>query len=92
MTLGLTRTQTPNPECFEETLPPILAQDALKARYGIAPGAEIGMEADPGTFDAQKLQSYLSLGITRLSVGVQSFDDGTLRLCGRSHTAADVDR
>jgi hypothetical protein len=48
---------------------------ALRARYGIAPGAEVTIEADPGTFDAGLLREYRDLGFTRLSVGVQSFQE-----------------
>ena len=45
--------------------------EALEARFGIAAGAEISMEADPGTFDADSLRAYMRLGVTRVSVGVQ---------------------
>lgn len=58
----------------------------LSKRFGIAPGAEITLEADPGTFNLSTLQDYKALGISRLSVGIQSFDDEILSLCGRSHT------
>lgn len=43
-----------------------------------------------GTFDAARLRAYLSLGVTRISLGVQSFDDAMLRACGRAHSAHDV--
>jgi oxygen-independent coproporphyrinogen-3 oxidase len=45
----------------------------LQAQYGIAPAAELSLEADPGTFDAARLQEYRTMGITRVSVGVQCF-------------------
>ena len=45
---------------------------------------------DPGTFDAAKLRSYAELGVNRVSLGVQSFDDAVLRAAGRAHTAADA--
>lgn len=56
--------------------PPLVDQllKALDARFGIAAGAEISLEADPGTFDAARLAQYTSMGITRLSMGVQSFN------------------
>ena len=41
----------------------------------IAAGAEISMEADPGTFDKGKLMEYTSLGINRFSIGVQAFQE-----------------
>ena len=66
----------------------ILAQ--LAAKFGIAPGAEISMEIDPGTFDRSQLAGYLAMGVNRVSMGVQTFDDDLLRLCGRSHTVADI--
>jgi oxygen-independent coproporphyrinogen-3 oxidase len=52
---------------------PLLEQllAALDARFGIAAGAEISIEADPGTFDADRLHGYMRLGVTRVSVGVQ---------------------
>ena len=39
----------------------------------MAAGAEISMEADPGTFDAQRLRNYMALGVSRFSIGVQAF-------------------
>ena len=64
--------------------------DTLSAYYDILPDAEITMECNPGTADEQKLSALRSVGIGRLSVGVQSFDDAMLRLLGRIHTAADA--
>jgi len=58
--------------------------------FGIAPDCEISIEADPGTFDRQKLRDFTSLGVTRVSMGVQSFDQRLLELCGRSHSVRDV--
>ncbi|KAI3430406.1 hypothetical protein D9Q98_005001 [Chlorella vulgaris] len=65
---------------------------ALDKRFGIAAGAEVSIEADPGTFDAARLRSYMAMGVTRVSVGVQTFQDELLQLCGRAHDAADVYR
>lgn len=45
--------------------------DVLERRLGLAAGAEVSIEADPGTFDADRLRSYLGMGVTRVSVGVQ---------------------
>ena len=64
--------------------------NALRRRFGIESTAEITIEADPGTFDAHRLKSYMDMGITRVSVGVQAFDDRLLELCGRSHALYDV--
>jgi oxygen-independent coproporphyrinogen-3 oxidase len=49
---------------------------------------EFSMEANPGTLTADKLKRYLDSGINRLSLGVQSFDDGLLKRIGRIHDAA----
>lgn len=59
-------------------MPPALLSQilaALRARFGLSPGAEITIEADPGTFDAQLLAEYRQLGFMRLSMGVQSFQE-----------------
>ncbi len=48
---------------------------------------EITMEANPGTVDADKLRSFKKLGINRISLGVQSFDNRLLKILGRIHTA-----
>ena len=60
--------------------------DALSERFGIDTDAEISMEMDPGTFDAEKLAHYVDLGVNRVSLGLQSFDAEVLRWAGRGHT------
>ena len=64
--------------------------EALHRQFGIAAGAEISIEMDPGTFTLEQLQGYCSAGVNRISVGVQAFQDELLRLCGRSHTVSDI--
>eukprot|EP00890_Picochlorum_soloecismus_P002181 jgi/Picsp_1/2964/NSC_01188-R1_oxygen-independent coproporphyrinogen iii oxidase len=71
-------------KCIEKIL------KCLDKYFGIASDAEISIEADPGTFDAESLKAYKNLGIQRVSVGVQAFDDRLLELCGRSHTLYEV--
>ena len=44
----------------------------------IEAGAEVSMEADPGTFDAARLREYMDLGVTRFSIGVQAFQQVAL--------------
>ncbi|URR35627.1 radical SAM family heme chaperone HemW [Thermosynechococcus sp. HN-54] len=66
--------------------------EALDRQIGIILGAEISMEMDPGTFDLEQLQGYLRVGVNRVSLGVQAFDNELLRVCGRSHDVADVER
>jgi len=63
---------------------------ALRRTFALAEDAEITLEANPGTVDLAYLQGLRALGVNRLSLGVQSFDEATLRLLGRIHTAAEV--
>lgn len=60
----------------------------LRARFRIAPDAEVTLEANPGTVTREKLQAYRALGINRLSIGIQSFDDHDLKALGRIHDRA----
>lgn len=62
----------------------------VRNRFGIAPDAEISLEADPGTFDGAKLERFLSLGVNRLSVGIQSFQQHHLTASGRPHDLAEA--
>ncbi|MEO0541055.1 MAG: radical SAM family heme chaperone HemW [Cyanobacteria bacterium P01_A01_bin.105] len=64
----------------------------LEQRFGLAADAEISMEMDPGTFDLAHIQGYCALGVNRISLGVQAFDDDLLEQCGRFHRLADVHR
>src|SRR5215470_4432278 len=54
--------------------------------------SEISLEANPGTFTRHKMEQYRGAGVNRISLGVQSFDDGDLKNAGRIHSAADVFR
>ncbi len=60
---------------------------AVREKCGVADNAEITLECNPCTLNASKLAQYKSMGINRLSIGVQSFDDGLLKLIGRAHDA-----
>jgi oxygen-independent coproporphyrinogen-3 oxidase len=60
----------------------------LRARVPLAPGCEITLEANPGTFERDRFRAFREAGVTRLSVGVQSFDDAALQRLGRVHSAA----
>ena len=64
----------------------------LRARLRLAPGAEITMEANPGTFETGRFEAFAQAGVTRLSVGVQSFDDAMLAAVGRVHDSAQARR
>lgn len=57
----------------------------LSARFSMLPNVEITLEANPGTVEAQHIRAYRALGINRLSLGVQSFDEDRLRRLGRIH-------
>jgi len=59
----------------------------LRARLPLEPGCEITLEANPGTFERDRFRAFRSAGITRLSIGVQSFDDDLLHALGRVHSA-----
>lgn len=64
--------------------------DTLRVCFDLAPDAEITMEGNPGTLSAENLDAYRAAGVNRLSLGVQSMDDGLLAGIGRIHTAAQV--
>ena len=57
----------------------------IRARVRLAPDAEITMEANPGTFEKDRFKAFHQAGITRLSIGVQSFDNTHLKALGRVH-------
>ncbi len=60
----------------------------IRAQLPLAPACEITLEANPGTFEKDRFKAFRSAGITRLSVGVQSFNDGFLKSLGRVHDRA----
>ena len=64
--------------------------NTLSNRIGITSDAEISMEIDPGTFNREQILGYLDAGINRISLGVQTFDDELLEICGRSHSYSDI--
>jgi putative oxygen-independent coproporphyrinogen III oxidase len=59
----------------------------LRRHFTFAPDSEITLEANPDDLTADKLALYRDLGVNRLSLGVQSFDEAELRLLGRRHTS-----
>ena len=60
----------------------------IRARLPLEPGCEVTLEANPGTFERERFRAYRAAGVTRLSVGVQSFDDALLARIGRVHDGA----
>lgn len=61
--------------------------DTLRACFMLNDGAEVTMEGNPGTLSLDRLLAYHAAGVNRLSLGVQSMDDGLLASIGRIHTA-----
>jgi putative oxygen-independent coproporphyrinogen III oxidase len=65
---------------------------AVRARLPLQPDAEITLEANPGTVEAARFRGFRDAGVTRISLGVQSFDDAKLSALGRIHSAAEARR
>lgn len=59
----------------------------LRSHLNLWPDAEITLEANPGTAEAERFMSYAASGVNRISLGVQSFDDAKLLALGRLHDA-----
>ena len=75
--------------------PSLFAPDAIdrllgdiRARLRLDAGCEVTLEANPGTFEKERFRAYRGAGVTRLSVGVQSFNDRHLKALGRVHDRA----
>ncbi|WP_258360275.1 radical SAM family heme chaperone HemW [Moorella sulfitireducens (nom. illeg.)] len=80
-------TPTVLPACNLEQL--LAAVDRF---FGRRQGAEVTIEANPGTVDGAKLRALAAAGVNRLSLGVQAFDDDLLRAMGRIHRRRDIYR
>ena len=68
-----------------ETLGRIL--ETISSAFKLAEGAEVTVEANPGDLTPETLVGLKSIGATRLSIGVQSLDDGLLKMLGRRHSS-----
>jgi len=64
---------------------------AVRARFPVAPGAEVTLEGNPESLGEAALAGFAEAGVTRFSVGVQSLDDAVLRRVGRAHDAAQAE-
>jgi len=64
--------------------------DAVRIRFGIARGAEVTLEVNPGPTERGDLFAAVDAGVTRVSIGAQSFVATELRRLGRRHRASDV--
>ena len=72
-------------------LPPAAVGDILdtvQTAFQLQPAAEITLEANPGDLTPERAQLLMQQGVNRLSIGIQSLDNGLLALLGRRHTAA----
>ncbi len=62
----------------------------IRALTALSPSIEITMEANPGTFEQARFAGFREAGINRLSIGIQSFDAGSLKALGRIHDGAEA--
>jgi oxygen-independent coproporphyrinogen-3 oxidase len=65
---------------------------SIRALLPLHPNAEITLEANPGTVEAERFKDYFNAGINRLSIGIQSFDNDALTKLGRIHDSAQAIR
>ncbi|MCG3177096.1 MAG: Oxygen-independent coproporphyrinogen-III oxidase-like protein [Candidatus Omnitrophica bacterium] len=66
--------------------------EAIRASLSVRDGAEITLEMNPSLLDEDKLRRWRTLGVSRVSLGAQVFDDTQLASVNREHTAGDIDR
>ncbi len=74
----------------EKELSGLLA--AVHKIFTVSPGAEITLEANPDDLTEEKLWGLKKVGINRLSIGIQSFDDGILKFLNRAHSSLEASR
>lgn len=67
-----------------------LVLESLSSKFGVCLDAKMSMEMDPGTFDAGKLNEMMKLGVNRVPLGVQAFQEDLLKACGRAHGVKEV--
>ena len=65
---------------------------AARARLNLRPDVEITLEANPGTIERDSFAAYADAGVNRVSLGVQSFDDGMLKAIGRIHGRREIEQ
>ncbi|MFK7941927.1 MAG: radical SAM family heme chaperone HemW [Paracoccaceae bacterium] len=64
--------------------------DEIDKLWGLAPGAEITLEANPTSVEAAKFCGYADAGVNRVSMGVQALNDADLKALGRMHSVAEA--
>ncbi|TAL69678.1 MAG: radical SAM family heme chaperone HemW [Bacteroidetes bacterium] len=82
---GGTPSLLPN-DCFRQLF------NCLRNNFNFSSSAEITVEANPGTINESKINTALSLGVNRLSIGIQSFNNDELKTLGRIHSSEDASR
>ncbi|WP_340116412.1 radical SAM family heme chaperone HemW [Pelagibius sp. 7325] len=66
------------------------AIETIDALWGLAPGTEVTLEANPTSAEAERFGGFARAGVNRLSIGVQALDDAALKFLGRQHSAAEA--
>jgi oxygen-independent coproporphyrinogen-3 oxidase len=64
--------------------------DAIGQHWSVAPDAEVTLEANPTSVEAERFRGYRTAGVNRVSLGVQALDDEVLKSLGRMHTAREA--
>jgi putative oxygen-independent coproporphyrinogen III oxidase len=64
--------------------------EAIATHWELAPDAEITLEANPTSVEAENFAGYRSAGVNRLSLGIQALDDQSLKALGRMHTSGEA--
>src|SRR5215218_7215884 len=64
--------------------------DAIGGTWTVAPGAEVTLEANPTSVEAERFKGYRSAGVNRVSLGVQAMNDADLKRLGRTHTVEEA--
>jgi oxygen-independent coproporphyrinogen-3 oxidase len=64
--------------------------EAIQRLWGLSPGAEITLEANPTSVEAGRFRGYAAAGVNRVSMGVQALNDADLKALGRMHSAAEA--
>jgi putative oxygen-independent coproporphyrinogen III oxidase len=66
--------------------------ETIAGHWNVAPDAEITLEANPSSVEAERFRGYRAAGVNRVSLGVQSLDDAQLRMLGRLHNSEEAIR
>jgi len=66
------------------------ALEKIDVLWGLAPGTEVTLEANPTSAEAERFPAFARAGVNRLSLGVQALDDAALKFLGRQHSAAEA--